>query len=188
MMLRWLQKKVIEWARPSSIEADALYRQLTKIARRPKLYQQYGIADSFDGRFDCLSLLVALVAWRLMRVKHGKGKPRAQELIDTMFADMDLSLHEIGISENKVGKKVKIMAAAFMGRLEAYSTALDAGDKAQLTKALRRNLYRDGMSDKASALAKQVLSHAAAFDKMDDQAILAGDLPPILAKWGAGDG
>ena len=187
-MLRWLQKKVIEWARPSSIEADALYRQLTKIARRPKLYQKYNIADSFDGRFDCLSLLVALVAWRLMRVNDGKGKPRAQELIDTMFADMDLSLHEIGVSENKVGKKVKIMAAAFMGRLKTYSTALDANDKTQLTKALRRNLYRDGMGDKASALAKQVLAHAAAFDKMNDQAILAGDLPQILAKWGAGDG
>ena len=187
-MLRWLQKKVIEWARPSSIEADALYRQLTKIARRPKLYQKYNIADSFDGRFDCLSLLVALVAWRLMRINDGKGKPRAQELIDTMFADMDLSLHEIGVSENKVGKKVKIMAAAFMGRLKTYSTALDAGDQTQLTKALRRNLYRDGMSDKASALAKQVLSHAAACDKMNDQAILAGDLPQILAKWGAGDG
>ena len=187
-MLRWLQKKVIDWARPASIEADALYRQLTMIARRPRLYQQYGIADSFDGRFDCLSLLVALVAWRLMRVKHSNGKPRAQELIDTMFADMDLSLHEIGVSENKVGKKVKIMAAAFIGRLEAYSTALDANDQTKLTDALRRNLYRDGAGDEAVALAKQVLSHAADFDKMSDKAILAGDLPPILAEWGAGDG
>ena len=183
-MLRWLQKKVIEWARPSSIEADALYRQLTKIARRPKLYQKYNIADSFDGRFDCLSLLVALVAWRLMRINDGKGKPRAQELIDTMFADMDLSLHEIGVSENKVGKKVKIMAAAFMGRLKTYSTALDAGDKTQLTEALRRNLYRDGMSDKASALAKQVLVLAQHLESQSDAEILAGILAPALDKLG----
>ena len=187
-MLRWLQKKVIEWARPSSIEADALYRQLTKIARRPKLYQKYNIADSFDGRFDCLSLLVALVAWRLMRINDGKGKPRAQELIDTMFADMDLSLHEIGVSENKVGKKVKIMAAAFMGRLKTYSTALDAGDKTQLTEALRRNLYRDEASmlagDKASALAKQVLVLARHLESQSDAEILAGNLAPALDKLG----
>ncbi len=56
-------------------------------------------------------------------------KARAQELTDTMFADMDLSLHEIGVSENKVGKKVKVMATAFVGRVQAYSQALDANDK-----------------------------------------------------------
>ncbi|MGB1036399.1 MAG: ubiquinol-cytochrome C chaperone family protein, partial [Candidatus Puniceispirillales bacterium] len=99
------------------------------------------------------------------------------ELTDTMFADMDLSLHEIGVSENKVGKKVKVMATAFVGRVQAYSQALDANDKEALASALRRNLYRDqDMDGMENTLSKAVIKAAKALDKQSDDTLMSGHI------------
>jgi cytochrome b pre-mRNA-processing protein 3 len=64
----------------------------------------------------------------------------AQELFDTMFADLDRGLREMGASDIGVGRHVKEMAKGFYGRIVAYEQGL-AGDDAQLLDALRRNLY-----------------------------------------------
>jgi len=94
---------------------------------------------------------------------------------------MDLSLHEIGVSENKVGKKVKVMATAFMGRVKAYGAALDAGNKDMLIAALQRNLYRDANDmGKATLLADQVLRAASDLDDQKDANLLAGTIAPPI--------
>lgn len=181
-MLEWLRKKVLDWSRPSSVEAESLYRQVAETARIPQIYSKYAIADSFDGRFDTLCLIATLLVRRLTKMtEDSNGKQRAQELIDTMFADMDLSLHEIGVSENKVGKKVKVMATAFMGRVKAYGAALDAGNKDMLIAALQRNLYRDANDmGKATLLADQVLRAALDLDDQKDADLLAGTIAPPI--------
>jgi len=182
VMLQWLRKKVLDWSRPSSVEAELLYRQVAETARTPQIYEQYAIADTFDGRFDALCLVATLVVRRLTKMTEDTiGKQRAQELIDTMFADMDLSLHEIGVSENKVGKKVKVMATAFMGRVKAYGAALDAGDKAMLISALERNVYRDTDDmGRAKQLAHQVMRAASDLDHQNDADLLAGKISPQI--------
>ena len=56
---------------------------------------------------------------------------------------MDLSLLEMGVGDIGVSKRVRVMAEAFLGRLDAYVIALDNNDRAALGAALRRNLFRD---------------------------------------------
>lgn len=179
-MLQWLRQKVLDWSRPASVEAESLYRQIAEATRNLDIYIKYQIEDSFDGRFDTVCLFTALVVHRLTKI-DGEGKLRAQELTDTMFADMDLSLHEIGVSENKVGKKVKVMATAFVGRLQAYSKALDDNDGEALAAALIRNLYRDReMGGIESHLSKAVLKAATRLKNQSDQSLMLGQIDLAL--------
>ena len=58
-------------------------------------FKKYGVSDDVDGRFDALSLVVILVMRRLKSLDES-GKALSQDLFDSMFADMDLSLREMG--------------------------------------------------------------------------------------------
>ncbi len=142
-MFNWLSNKVEQWARPANDASFALYQTVATAARNGDFYQRFLVDDGLDGRFDTLTLNAVLVVRRLSAIPDNAGEERAQGLIDTMFADLDLGLHEIGVSENKVGNKVKTMAKAYLGRMTAYDTSIAANDRAALALALERNLYRD---------------------------------------------
>lgn len=124
----------------------ALYRSAIEQARLPRFYSELGVDDSVDGRFDLLTLHVYLILRRLNQAKEpqqaGPASALAQEIFDLMFADMDRNLRDMGVSDLRVGKKVKAMAQAFYGRVAAYDAALDAEDGAALATALERNVYR----------------------------------------------
>jgi cytochrome b pre-mRNA-processing protein 3 len=117
-----------------------LYRAIVAQSRKSDFYSRLGVPDSLDGRFDMIILHAFLVMRRLGRV-GADGAALSQALFDLMFADMDNSLREIGVGDLSVGKKVKIMAQAFYGRVEAYEAGLGADDGAALKTALARNLY-----------------------------------------------
>lgn len=173
-MLSWLSKKVELWARPADDIAHGIYTQIAADARNPDFYDRYSVEDTLDGRFDTLTLMVMLVVRRLAEAGDD-GHAIGQGVVDTMFADMDLSLHEIGVSENKVGKKVKQMATAYMGRVKAYGEALDAGDEAKLAETLGRNLYRNnGMDAAENGLAAAVMAETRRLTEISDAHVLAG--------------
>jgi len=128
---------------------DALYAKAVAQARLPVFYAEREVPDTVDGRFDLLVLHVFLLLHRLG--EEGRETKRLnQDLFDLMFADMDRSLREMGVSDMSVGKRVKEMARAFYGRVDAYEPVLN--DKAKLEEALARNLYR-GIEVKQSSLA-----------------------------------
>ncbi len=185
-MLKNFFKFIEKWSQVGSDNAHAIYSRIAEQARNPDFYTRYGVADTFDGRFDTLTLIAVLVLRRL-RAAGDEGKRMAQSVTDVMFADMDLSLHEIGVSENKVSKKIKIMAAAFLGRMNAYNDAIDKGDGAMLGEALRRNLYRDDGTDPQNPVSNDlidlVLAAAARLDSLDDAAVLKGDIAPIFPQF-----
>jgi cytochrome b pre-mRNA-processing protein 3 len=117
------------------------------------------VPDTLDGRFDLLVLHVFLLLHRLGR----EGRPLkalGQALFDGMFADMDRTLRELGVSDMAVGGRVKAMAQAFYGRIAAYEPGLT--DTARLTEALARNLYRGVAVDDAllAAMAAYVREQA----------------------------
>ncbi len=182
-MLQWLSDKVVKWSCPSSAEALSLYQTITAEARNPEFYERFEIADTLDGRFDTLTLLTSLVVRRLVSIGE-QGRQRSQELVDVMFADMDLSLHEIGVSENKVGGKVKIMARAFVGRGRSYGAALDKGDKAALALALHRNLYREksGIDPQKNGLVSVIMTIEKSLGSQDSTHLLKGSLEPFLPR------
>ena len=93
------------------------------------------------------------------------GKALSQQLFDSMFADMDLSLREMGAGDIGVSKRVRAMAEAFMGRLESYVYVIDNDDKKSFSAALKRNLFRgnetidplaSGLVDYLFALVKEI--------------------------------
>jgi cytochrome b pre-mRNA-processing protein 3 len=121
-------------------QADALYRDIVAQSRATEFYENYGVPDNLDGRFEMIALHTFLVLNRLKR-DNPAAAPLAQALYDVFFLDMDESLREMGAGDLGVGKKVKRMAEAFSGRIAAYDEGLAAASGEALEDALRRNLY-----------------------------------------------
>ena len=169
---------LLNWGRERQMSAhERLYSAAIEIARRPDMFARYGVCDDVDGRFDALALVVSLVMRRLKELGDD-GRDLSQLLFDSMFADMDHSLREVGAGDLGVSKRVRVMAEAFMGRLDAYTTAIDNRDREALAKALERNLLRGAVSPDArrSGLVDYVLALAAAVEAADAQEMLDGEL------------
>ena len=140
--------------------AELLYRDLVNQARMPLFYRELGVPDTPEGRFEMVSLHVALVVRRL-RAAGAPGSALAQELFDLMFADMDESLRHIGIGELSVGKQIKRLAGHFYARLHALDRALTAVPAAPLAPMLSTNVYHGGAvpsPEQLDALASYVVA------------------------------
>ena len=162
-MFGWLKRE-----NPHAQAVARLYDQIVEQSRRPEFYRDLGVADSLDGRFDMLSLHVMLVMKRLKDESPEAGE-FSQTLFDHMFVDMDRSLREIGVSDLSVGKRVKQMGEAFLGRVAAYDAALRV-EGADLEDALSRNVYRENAP--APETVARLAGYVRAVDKtLQDQAL-----------------
>ena len=154
--------------------ANGLYVTLVTQSRSPSFYKDCGVADSVDGRFDMIAIHCFLVMNRL----KNSGKEAAQlsqALFDEMFNDMDRGLRELGVGDMGVGKRVRAMAKAYMGRVDAYDRALDDGGEA-LEEALLRNLYRgeEQAQRHAETMATYMRREQTALAEQADTDLLAG--------------
>jgi len=138
---------------------SALYGSIVNQARIPVFYEEFEVPDSLDGRFEMIALHAFLVLRRL-KDDHPRGAALGQALHDLFFADMDQCLREMGAGDLGVGKRVKRMAEAFYGRVEAYETAM-AADAPEVEEALRRNLYGTN-ADVSAAVVSAMADYVAA--------------------------
>ena len=154
--------------------ARQLYTAIVERARVATFYEKAGVPDTVDGRFDMIALHAFLVLRRLKR-DHDRTETVAQALFDLMFIDMDENLREMGVGDLSVGRRVKQMAKAFLGRVAAYEESMAAGLE-PLAEALRRNLYRGAEVDPASLtlMARYVLDQASALDAVEVETYLSG--------------
>jgi cytochrome b pre-mRNA-processing protein 3 len=118
---------------------DQAYRSIVAQSRQPRFYAEWGIPDTVTGRFDMVSLHLALLLWRLKR--EASARDFTQALVELFFRDMDRSIRELGVSDLGVPKKIKTMGNVFYGLVAALDPALDAGDAAALATILERNVY-----------------------------------------------
>jgi len=155
--------------------ALAAYGRIVERSRDPIFYVGWGIPDTLDGRFEVLALHTFLVLNRLKR-EPGDAPAFAQELFDTMFADLDGALREMGAGDLGVGRRVKAMARGLYGRIAAYERGL--ADEAAMVAALRRNLFGTATADEAqlAALSAYARCQAAALAAQPATALLAGAL------------
>ncbi|MGQ0662618.1 MAG: ubiquinol-cytochrome C chaperone family protein [Pseudomonadota bacterium] len=169
----------------TSRQAHGLYLAVVAQARQRAFFAALEVPDSLDGRFETIALHAFLVLHRL----KAEGAARAalgQALFDTMFADMDRNLREMGAGDLGVGRRVKDMAAAFYGRVGAYDEGLAEGDET-LAAALRRNLFGTIPGPSATALRALCVYIRASVAELARQDVrdvggarLAwGDLPPV---------
>ncbi len=158
----------------------ALYSAIVAQARQPAFYAAFGVPDSLDGRFDMI-VLHAVLVFRRLRGCEGEAAARTQSLFDLFMSDMDRSLREMGVGDLTVPKRIKKMAEAFYGRLDAYVGAIDSGALPELQEAIRRNVFPDGTVSQsaltaAHGLACYTLDAAASLDTQDTETILDGTI------------
>lgn len=159
--------------RPQERAGFLLYGAAVEAARDPALYAGIGAPDTTAGRFELICLHTGLVIRRLRAFRSPEADALAQAVFDAMFADMDLTLREMGVGDLSVGKKVKNLWEGFHGRAEAYGAALDAGEVAALAEALARNVWAGAEPPQGAAVA--LAAHAAAFAER----LEALDLPTL---------
>jgi len=105
-------------------------------ARAEVFFRGMLVADTIDGRFDVL----ALHAWLLLDELRNRGEAElSQRFVDALFVHFDEALRELGAGDVGMSRRMKKMASAFFGRLEAYRSAPDA---TALADAIARNIYR----------------------------------------------
>ena len=171
--------------------AERLYQSILQASRQPNLYTEFEVHDHLDSRFDMLCLHISLLMGRLRMLPEDVHKPLNQELFDRFFADMDFTLREMGVGDLGVGKRVRKMSEAFMGRLLAYTKSLERNDKMELALVLARNIRRSHVSNDADRrMADYVLESRDRLSAVSDNQMQAGtvDLVAILALHGDSHG
>jgi cytochrome b pre-mRNA-processing protein 3 len=151
-----------------------LYGAIVAQARRPEFYEEFGIADSVEGRFELIVLHLAVVLQRLEREPQGATLGRA--LLDAFGRDMDHNLREMGVGDLAVPKQIKRMMEAFYGRAKSYESALAADDPAALARSLGRNVFAGGAAGGVARLADYVRCTARQLDAADGAQFLRGSL------------
>ena len=158
------------------LAAELAYRRVVDQARQPAFFAEYGVPDTLDGRFEMICLHAFLYLHRL-KTEGARGGPLGQRFFDTMFADFDRSLREMGTGDLSVGREVRRMAEAFYGRIAAYERGLAAADGA-LQSALIRNLFGTAalLADGPAAMAEYVRREAARLERQPAAKLLAGEV------------
>lgn len=159
-----------EDARRRAIEA--LHIRINAGARVPALYLDLAVPDTVEGRFEALCLHVVLVLRHLRRLP-APAADIAQDLVNSVFAQLDSSLRELGVGDMGVSKRMKKLAQAFYGRAAAYDAALDAGDRDGLAAALARNVLARDEPDAARGLAAYMAAADAGLAGTDLDALMA---------------
>ncbi|KNY21898.1 ubiquinol-cytochrome C chaperone family protein [Methylobacterium sp. ARG-1] len=155
---------------------EGLHTAISAAARQPGLYTRLAVPDTVEGRFEALCLHVILVLRRLNRLP-APAADVAQDLVNSVFTQLDASLRELGVGDMGVGKRMKKLGAAFYGRATGYDAALDSGDAAALAVVLARNVL-GGEGDAAGLAAYVLAADAALATEHLDGLLAAGPLFP----------
>jgi cytochrome b pre-mRNA-processing protein 3 len=140
-------------------------------ARLPVFYRSFGAPDTLQG----LALLALHLFAVLHRLKASEGRALAQELVDRFSQDMETVLQELGVSDLRVPKSMRGLAAASEGLFQDYETALAAGEDS-LARAIAASLPGEMESAELTsrALASYLLASIEAFARQDIAPLRAG--------------
>jgi cytochrome b pre-mRNA-processing protein 3 len=171
---------------------ETIYGTIVTQAREPVFYQDLGVPDTVNGRFDLIVLHLWMVLHRLRLVGAGTDLAQAdlaQALFDRFCEDMDANLREMGVGDLTVPKRMQAFGEAFYGRAAAYDRALSDGAEV-LARALAKNLLNENIlnenilnedilntnaaAENARQLAAYVEAAMSALAHQDDAALLGG--------------
>ena len=152
-----------------------LWNAVVAAARAPHWYEAGGVPDTLDGRFDMVSLILALV---LLRIDEDPDQALAGvQLTELFVSDMDGQMRQIGFGDMVVGKQVGRMVGALGGRLGAYRAPAGSDE---LRAALVRNLWRGKppADDALGHVATEVAALRAALAGLPVEALITADRLP----------
>jgi len=160
---------------PRETPRDALrplWHRVVEVSREPEWYAQCGAADTVEGRFDMITVVLALV---MLRMEDSPTlAPETALLTELFVADMDRQLRDTGVGDLMVGKKIIKLMGALGGRTGALRESMAESD-AELAKVLARNVT---LVDDAPrfAMAVRVRALAVELAERSDAAIHSGSL------------
>jgi len=124
---------------------DRLHQAVVEAARCPAFYARWGVPDTLDGRFDCVTLHAVLLMQRMQALPKPADE-LANDVVDRLFLGFEEALRELGVGDVVTPKRMKTIAAAFLGRAKAYEEGKRSGDEEVLSAVLRRNLLGEQAS------------------------------------------
>ena len=153
----------------------AIYSAIVAQSRQPVFYADWLVPDTVTGRFDMISLHMALL-FRRLRAEQGGQKAFSQAVFDLFFKDMDRSLREMGVTDIGIPKKIQKMGNIFFGLLAAMNEAMDRRDSAALAAVLARNIFDEGEGNHVQSLATYMLAQDDILAAQSADAIMAGTI------------
>lgn len=148
-------------ARAIKRQAHDIYAKIVEQARLPEFYQApYFVEDSVEGRFEMI-LLHLFLADRLLQ-KNEAFSPLRRSVRELLVKDIDRSLREMGIGDMSVGKQMKKVGSALIGRLASYGRAVKLEENGKIQSEIEKILGRNVkfLDEKGtSSLSAYALSH-----------------------------
>jgi cytochrome b pre-mRNA-processing protein 3 len=157
--------------------AERILLTVSAVARRPELFAEGRAPDTFDGRFEMVTLFAGEALRRL--AASAEADKVAQAFVDQLFKLFDAGLREAAVGDLTVPKRMKGIANAFYGRQRAYAAA---GDRDALIRALSRNIWNVDDAAFAPMLADHLLEVRRVLGAAEPEALERigawPDLPP----------
>jgi cytochrome b pre-mRNA-processing protein 3 len=159
---------------PARAQGEALYAALVRQARSPAFYQELGVPDTAEGRFEIYTLHLVLLLDRLAS-EGAAAKDVSQALFDIYVKSLDDALREMGVGDLSVGKKMRRLGEALYGRMKNYQAAFAELPQAEpLRDLLTRTVYAESAAGAAQALAAYVAAQREGLAAVALDALLDG--------------
>ena len=149
-----------------------LWHRVVAEARDPDWYRMCGVADSVEGRYDMITLVLTLVMLRLEDA--GDMGPATARLTELFVEDMEGQMREAGIGDPTVGKKINALMESMNGRIGAYRDGLRSDPKV-LVEAVRRNVTM-AQPDEAEALVQRMAALHVRLERSSVDELRAGEI------------
>ncbi|MEE9346660.1 MAG: ubiquinol-cytochrome C chaperone family protein [Robiginitomaculum sp.] len=165
--------------RAEDVSAANLYSACLSQSRLPEFYRSIGVADSYDGRVDLLTLHLTFIM-KAARKFGAAGEQLSQALYDVMVEDFNIAMREEGLSDTGIKRRIKPMLALFYARAKVYMAALESGD--DLQALMSQTLLADAGSSKGAAVMADYMGRAdLLIDAMNEKQLRAGKIkfPPL---------
>lgn len=161
-MPNWLSKLLGRAGHQAA--AEPLYSATMERSLLRALYEKELADDTFDGRFEAVTLHSAIIM-RQLRGHGDPGRQLANELYELVFNGFDHALRERGAGDSSIARKIRGLGERFFGLARAIDGALDGEDKqAHLRDVLARNAIGAGNPNDLAVYLLQINEHLAGLE------------------------
>ena len=123
-------------------EINILFEKINKQSLRKDLYLQYKIIDTFENRFELLTIHIVLVV-KAMKSDSLMGNETIQKLFDEIFKYLDNSFRELGLGDKVIEMNLNKLLRNFLKKIKLYEQALSEKNDSSLKKILINSIYKN---------------------------------------------
>lgn len=146
-----------------------LWHRVVELSRDPAWYSAGGMADTVQGRFDMITLVLGMALLRMER--EDALRAPSVYLTELFVDDMDGQLRETGMGDPTLGKQMGRLVSVLGGRLGALREA--GRNEAALAAVVERNAAVEG---DGSGIARRLAAFAAKLDGRAPGEILGAEI------------